>query len=243
MFEIGASLREARTRQGLDIDAMEQRTKVRAKYLRYLEDERFDQLPGETYTKGFLRVYADALGMDGQLYVDEFNSRFTAGEDEIRARARPRQVESGRQRRQQRRESRLVVLGVGLIVVVTALVIAAWRFGGPESPTVDGLETRTTPAKARSAQGAQKAQKVTIEIRATKGPSYMEVWRVTPTKASGRTQLYAGTLEKGQVQRFTSTQLAVSVRRPERVRVLIDGVRYQPFDGELSVSAATAVRG
>ena len=182
--------------------------------------------------------------MDGQLYVDEFNSRFTAGEDEIRARTRPRQVESGRQRRQQRRESRLVLLGVGLIIVVTALVIAAWRFGGPESPTIDGLETRTTaPVTPRTSQKTQKAQTVTIEIRAAKGPSYMEVWRVTPTKASGRTQLYAGTLEKGQVQRFTSTQLAISVRRPERVRVLIDGVRFVPFDGELSVSAATTVRG
>ena len=233
MFEIGASLREARARQGLDIDAMEQRTKVRAKYLRFLEDERFDQLPGDTYTKGFLRVYANELGLDGQLYVDEYNSRFAMGDDEQRPRTR--RVDPGRQRRQQRRESRLVVVGLGLIVVVTALVIAAWKFGGPDSPTVDGLRPRTTAATG----SGSSVQRVTVEIRAVGGPSYVEVWRGS---SSGR-QLYAGTLEKGQVQRFRNTRIFLSVRRPERVAVTINGVRYKPFDGELDISAATAVRG
>ena len=83
MFEIGASLREARTRQGLDFPEMEQRTKVRAKYLRMLEEEGFDQLPAHTYIKGFLRTYAESLGLDGSLYVEEYNSRFVVGEDEM----------------------------------------------------------------------------------------------------------------------------------------------------------------
>ena len=83
MFNIGSSLHEARTRQNLDLEEMEQRTKVRAKYLRLLEDERFDQLPGHAYTKGFLQVYADALGLDGRLYVEEYNSRYVTGEDDL----------------------------------------------------------------------------------------------------------------------------------------------------------------
>ena len=45
MFEIGTSLREARLRQGLDFPELEQGTKIRAKYLRALEDEQFDVLP------------------------------------------------------------------------------------------------------------------------------------------------------------------------------------------------------
>ena len=82
VFEIGSSLREARTRQGLDFNEMESRTKVRAKYLRALEEEQFDQLPGHTYMKGFLRIYADASGLDGRLYVDEYNSRYITGDDD-----------------------------------------------------------------------------------------------------------------------------------------------------------------
>ena len=88
VFAIGSSLREARTRQALEFEEMENRTKVRGKYLRMLEEERFDQLPGHTYTKGFLRVYADALGLDGRLYVDEYNSRFVAGDEDYAPRTR-----------------------------------------------------------------------------------------------------------------------------------------------------------
>jgi cytoskeleton protein RodZ len=75
VFEIGNSLREARVRQHLDFPEIEQATKIRGKYLRALEDEHFDALPGQTYVKGFLRTYADYLGLEGQLYVDEYNSR------------------------------------------------------------------------------------------------------------------------------------------------------------------------
>ncbi len=81
VFEIGNSLREARTRRQIELPLAEQATKIRVKYLRALEEERFEQLPSQTYVKGFLRTYADYLGLDGQLYVDEFNSRYVAGED------------------------------------------------------------------------------------------------------------------------------------------------------------------
>src|SRR3954467_10586875 len=90
MFEIGNSLREARLRQSLDFPEIEQGTKIRAKYLRALEDEQFDVLPAQTYVKGFLRSYAEYLGLDGQLYVDEYNSRFVAGEEEEPPARRPR---------------------------------------------------------------------------------------------------------------------------------------------------------
>src|ERR671936_2946526 len=101
MFEIGNSLREARLRQGLDFPEVEQATKIRGKYLRALEDEQFTVLPAQTYVKGFLRSYAEYLGLDGQLYVDEFNSRYVVGEDQPAHRprrsappARPPRVES-----------------------------------------------------------------------------------------------------------------------------------------------------
>ena len=88
MFDIGSSLREARLRQELDFPELEERTKIRPKYLRALEDERFDILPGADVRQGFLRSYAEALGLDGQPFVDEYNSRFAVGEDDAPSRAR-----------------------------------------------------------------------------------------------------------------------------------------------------------
>jgi hypothetical protein len=69
MADIGATLREARTRQRIEISELESQTKIRAKYLRALENEEWDQLPGPAYVKSFLRTYADALGLDGKLLI------------------------------------------------------------------------------------------------------------------------------------------------------------------------------
>jgi cytoskeletal protein RodZ len=69
VFEIGNSLREARLRQGYELPRVEADTKIRAKYLKALEEEHFEVLPGETYVKGFLRTYAEYLGLDGILVV------------------------------------------------------------------------------------------------------------------------------------------------------------------------------
>jgi cytoskeletal protein RodZ len=72
MPEIGAMLREARMRERIDISEIEAQTKIRAKYLRALENEEWDLLPGSTYVKTFLRTYAEALGIDGRLLVEEY---------------------------------------------------------------------------------------------------------------------------------------------------------------------------
>jgi cytoskeleton protein RodZ len=71
-IEIGATLRQARLRQGVDFAALEARSKIRERYLRALEDEQWSVLPGYPFAKAFLRVYADMLGLDDKMLVDEF---------------------------------------------------------------------------------------------------------------------------------------------------------------------------
>ena len=126
MFELGNSLREARVRQGLDLPQAELATKIRAKYLRALEDEVFEILPSETYVKGFLRSYSEFLGLDGQLYVDEYNSRYGTERfiDDAPRRARVRQDRG--------LERKVVLVALAGIAALTALVIAAWKYGGSD---------------------------------------------------------------------------------------------------------------
>jgi cytoskeleton protein RodZ len=75
MFEIGASLREARTRRGLSLEDVTDSLRIRQRYVTALEDEQWDLMPGEAYAKGFLRMYAEYLGLNGSLYIDEYNER------------------------------------------------------------------------------------------------------------------------------------------------------------------------
>jgi hypothetical protein len=233
MFEIGASLREARTRQGLDFPEMESRTKVRAKYLRLLEEEQFDQLPAHTYIKGFLRTYAEALGLDGGLYVDEYNSRFVVGEDEthVRTRRAPQPPPlRARSRRRERRESRVVVIALVGIVLVTALVIAAWKFGGAGNQSVNGLQ----PKAAVRAQ-----QPAAIVIRAARGASFVEI---RAASRAGR-PLFQGTLLKGEVQRFGPRALWLSITSPRNVAVTVFGRRLAvPAGGQFQIAAPARTR-
>src|SRR4051794_3338479 len=73
---IGDTLREARMRQKIDITEIEAKTKIRAKYLRALENEEFDLLPGPTYAKTFLRSYAKAVGLDAHRLVEEYRAQY-----------------------------------------------------------------------------------------------------------------------------------------------------------------------
>ena len=62
-------------RARIDVSEIEAQTKIRAKYLRALENEEWDLLPGPTYVKSFLRTYAEALGLDAKLLLEEYRLR------------------------------------------------------------------------------------------------------------------------------------------------------------------------
>ncbi len=213
MFDIGSSLREARQRQNLDFPELEERTKIRPKYLRALEDEHFDILPAPTYVRGFLRSYAEALGLDGQPFVDEYNSRFTVGEDDAPLLAR-RAPQPRRDRGP--RESRLAAVALLAIAIATALVIAAWKFGGPDGEQVPGLASNAGSSLTTKAKGTAH-----LVVRATEGSSWMEVRTAT---SSGKL-LYSGTLEQGQRKSFDGKSLQVALAKPLNVVVRVNGNR------------------
>jgi hypothetical protein len=232
VFDIGSSLREARLRQDLDFPELEERTKIRPKYLRALEDERFDMLPSPTYVKGFLRSYAEALGLDGQPFVDEYNSRFAVGfDDEVVIRTR--RVPVQRRDRRAARESHIAVLALLAIAVLTALVIAAWRFGGPEQEQVPGLAAQDQRARPAATAG----RRVNVVVRAIAGDSWMEV----RSGSVGGRLLYSGTLERGQQKDFQGRRLLLALAEPENVLVRRSGKRVDLPPGTAFVITARRV--
>jgi cytoskeleton protein RodZ len=76
MAEIGATLRTARMSARIDVSEIEAQTKIRAKYLRALENEEWDLLPGPTFVRSFLRTYAQALGLDAKALVEEYRLNY-----------------------------------------------------------------------------------------------------------------------------------------------------------------------
>ena len=78
---IGESLHEARARRGIELSEVERATKIRAKYLRAMEEERWELLPGAAYARALLRTYGSFLGLDGKALVEEYGHRHEPVED------------------------------------------------------------------------------------------------------------------------------------------------------------------
>jgi cytoskeletal protein RodZ len=223
MFEIGNSLREARHRQQLELTDVEQATKIRARYLRALEEEAFDVLPAQTYVKGFLRTYADWLGLDGQLYVDEYNSRYSVGEEE------PREPVIARrsvrvQQRHGRLERRGVLLALGAIGILCALVIAAFKFsdnGGQPIPNLGSstTTTKTTKPARKHKRTVARPAKLKFFVLAARGASWMDVRNYS---SNGRT-LFTGTVEQGQSHFWKARRLWIDFGSPANVKVVLNG--------------------
>jgi cytoskeleton protein RodZ len=206
VFEIGNSLREARERQGLGYPEIELATKIRAKYIRALEEEDFTSIPGDAYIRGFLRTYADYLGLDSDVYVDEYASRFiTSWRDEVPPRPQRKRVRTG-ERPVERRAVLLVLAG---IVVVTALVFAAWQIPG---------SSQNTPGSGKAQKKQRTAPARQLVLRGVGRGTYIEVRRNTP---SGKVE-FQGTIGTGETK-LAGDRFYLRIRRPAGVHITLDG--------------------
>ncbi len=162
MFEIGRTLTEARTRLGLDLAEVERRTRIRARFLVALEEERFDLLPGDAYARGFLRSYAETLGLDGQLFLDEYKARF--GERAQPALAPLREVE---RMRGPALPALVVAPAVLAIVGLAGLLVLGLRHGSSQQrhPLAPARASRHRPAHARARPRRRAAVALPVPLR------------------------------------------------------------------------------
>ncbi len=217
MFDIGNTLREARLRRGLDIADCESATKIRAKYLRALEEEQFEILPGGTYVKSFLRTYAEHLDLDGRLVVEEYESRF----DRRRDTGPDSEVARRRRARGRSREGRLLVLTSSLVMLAAVGVWAG--FGGDNAPP---------PAP----------EFTTILQSSGTTPTYVEVRERGP---DGRPLVTPAPIAPGRSQTVVSrTSIWVHLGEGPGVRLSVDGRNVIPPKGarDFLVSAGGRVQ-
>jgi cytoskeleton protein RodZ len=220
---IGTTLREARKRRGIDLSEVESQTKIRLRYLRAIENEEWDVLPGGAYTRAFIRTYGTHLGLDGERLAEDFRR-----ESADRAPARPQPLDAappirrlgGRPSGLSRR-SWTAIATVGAIAVLVAIAVAIG--GGGSSPT-GGLKHRGKPARENVGAGRSASQPhrgVGLRVLAE-----AEIW-VCLLNAAGEPlidgQILEGGVEEGP---FHSAGYTVSFGNGE-VTMLIDGRRTE----------------
>jgi cytoskeleton protein RodZ len=155
MPEIGETLREARMRERIDVSEIEAKTKIRAKYLRALENEEWSLLPGPTFVKSSLRTYAQALGLDGKALVEEYRlSQEHPSEASLEPIVSSPQRNRGRSAgggRSPGGPSRGYIAIVGIVVLLIALLVVGLISKG-------GGGSSKSPAKQTSAKASAEAK-------------------------------------------------------------------------------------
>src|SRR4051794_34579229 len=229
MPEIGETLREARMRRRIDMTEVETATKIRGKYLRALENEEWDLLPGPTFVKSFLRTYAEYLGLDARLLVEEYRQRYErpAAQDltPFSAGRRPG--------RRPPRRARLAAAGPVLVIVIGAIALIGFFWvlgtlgGNDETPSGPSNAGQTTVTPTPTPRGRKKKKRapaaparVRLRLEAT-GPVY-----VCLVDAGGKQVIDEQTLTTGtRTKVFTSKRFTTNFGN-DNVRMIVNGKSY-----------------
>jgi cytoskeleton protein RodZ len=232
MADIGSTLREARMRAKIDISEVEAETKIRAKYLRALENEEWNLLPGSTFVKSFLRTYADYLGLDARLLLEEYKARF---EPTNTAELQPYKPQLGARR--ERPAPRGPGRGTVVVFVIALLVAAlfalgklfpsdsgnAGNAGRPRGAQTTTTKTKTTPQRTAAAPSRSRGR-VRLQVLATGA-----VW-VCLLDAAGRKLIGGRTVQPSEhLKTFTSRRFTVNFGNG-RAEMKIDGKRLPVAD-------------
>jgi cytoskeletal protein RodZ len=232
---IGERLREARMRQKIDIAEVESATKIRAKYLRALENEEFGLLPGNTFVKTFMRTYAEYLGLDAQLLIEEYRVDYEPrGEGEVQPMvSRPSKRQERRRPRAQRGPPGPGTAILVVMVVVVAILAILGLTGGNNNGGGSGGKGSTTSAQAKKKKRQQQAAARARRRRqqAAKARPASARLHIVPTSATylcvdrglGTPVVYQGTTVSPQT--FKGKRLRLNIGNASTVRVFNNGKR------------------
>jgi cytoskeleton protein RodZ len=227
VFEIGTTLREARVRRNLTLQQVEEDTKIRVKYVQAMENEDFDIMPGPTYVKGFLRTYAEYLGLDPDVIIGEYRSREPRGTQRVHEEPFGGVSTLGKPRSHRGRNTIVFVAVVCLLVL--GVIWFLGRNGSPEDqlptkPSDLGL-TSTSPTASPSPIPTLSPAPVKdiVKITAKNGDCWIEVRRDGPNGV----KLYSGTIKDGERRKFRGERIWMSLGNPIAVRLVADGKKVK----------------
>ena len=126
MGGIGESLRSTREAKGISLEQAEEDTKIRKRYLQALEDGDYDVIPGQVYAKGFLRNYANYLGLDQEEVMLEYKLLGIPAKEEYKR--VDIEASINKKKRLTGRNDRKTYLATVMIAVFAVLILVLYNF-------------------------------------------------------------------------------------------------------------------
>ena len=168
-LDVGAALKAMRVSLGLSIEDVAEATRVKSRHIEALEAHAFDQLPSRPFTIGYVRAYAQALGLEADQVAQRFRTENPSPDDELRSPV-------GVVHNKVARSSSLTLL-VGIVVVaVVGWNVARHAVADPPKKSVGAAPRNTNSAQPPRAGGPQGVFNVAAPLaappEATAPPSY-----------------------------------------------------------------------
>ena len=240
MGELGKKLKEARESKGLSLREVEEATKIRKKYLQALENEKFEEIPGRTYAKGFLKNYANFLSLDTKELVGEFEELvYNSFKDKDYT-----PVRTASSAKPKDRESKLFKYGL-IILAVLILFIASSLLDSDSQPTpppannsanqgtdtppadiTEELEEPEEPVEPEENLPAEEITGVNLVIEIIKDQCWISV-------TSDGNKVFSGTLSQGDKRVFEGdSEILVTFGNAGVAKVTYNGEELYPLGGE-----------
>ena len=216
---VGERLRAAREQKKMSLEDIAAQTRIPLRHLQSIEGADWDSLPAPTYTVGFAKSYAGAVGLDRsevgeQLREEMGGQRFTTAQAEVFEAADPA-----------RTMPKSLVLGA-VAAVILLIVIMSWlnrrSLDQTEEPAPPPVATAQAPRPAAPAPAQPAAAQGPVVLTAT-GPAWVQV-------KDGGTTLFEGQLAPGQTYAVPATAIAPVLRAgaPEALRITVGNAVAPP---------------
>jgi cytoskeleton protein RodZ len=237
---VGERLRAAREEKGLSLDDIAAQTRIPQRHLESIETAEWENLPAPTYTIGFAKSYASAVGLDrteigNQLREEMGGQRFTSSQAEVFEPADPA-----------RTMPKWLVIGA-VVAVIVLIVLMSWlnkralEQPGPEAskPVAAAPATGPRSAPARqpvAAPAAAPAANAPVVLTAT-APAWVQV------TDQGKT-LFEGMMAAGQSYTVPSTAIAPELKagKPEALKVTVGSAVAPPVGPPGKVASHVSLR-
>lgn len=263
MTNFGASFKQARESKGVSLEQIAAETRISTRFLRAIENEEFSLLPGGIFNRGFVRAFAEKVGLDADQAIADYE-RLTGAPHRVEAPPEPEVTPARKQRP-------LYPVAVAALLVVVAIFYIVTRDSGrgaetgtapaqpqvsptqtpaapvppaPQSTPTAGAENSAvqpdpdlTPPPSAPPAPAQVAQSLTLEVKALE-----QTW--IKVVSDGKTAAAGEVLQPGTARKFTaSISLRLSVGNAGGLSLKLNDKSMKPLGKRGQVREVTITPG
>lgn len=189
MTEIGKVLKDARIQKGLTLDDLQQSTKIQKRYLLAIENQEFDQLPGDFYVRAFVKQYAEAVDLDAAALLAELTPKTQVADD---SEAQGKRTQAKEAQENATKLEKLygylptIIIIVAVVGILGSIWVVAWANHKKNANTqieqstssvtvqsnVSSADVKASSSSQKTAAKASAKTKQTITYNSTNGSVY-----------------------------------------------------------------------